>query len=203
MDKEQEILAKATELFLTLGIKSLTMNDVAKRLAISKKTLYQFVTDKDDLVTKCVQSQINQNECEMRQACETAHNAIEELIGFSRVASEKLSRIQPSVFYDLQTYHHKAWMILETFQNESILNLTKNNIQRGIKEGLYRTDLHVEIVSNVYLSIIQGLFRNPSSILNHVSWNDFYLEIFQYHVRGIGNEKGIHYINQYLNSDNE
>ena len=203
MEKEQEIIAKATELFLTLGIKSLTMNDVAKKLAISKKTLYQFVSDKDDLVTKCVQNQINRNECEMKLACEKAENAIEELMGFSKVASEKMSRIQPSVFYDLQTYHHKAWSILEEFQNESIKNLTKRNIQRGIDEGLYRNDLNAEIISNIYISIIQGVIRISLTILNQVSWNEYYHEIFQYHVHGIGNEKGIQYINQYLNSDNE
>ena len=83
-EKETEYIIHASEIFLTHGIKGMTMSDMASKLGISKKTLYTFVSDKNDLVKKCIQLHITANECEMNQACSDSDNAVEELINFSR-----------------------------------------------------------------------------------------------------------------------
>lgn len=199
--KEENIITKASEIFLNYGIKSLTMSDMASKLGISTKTLYSYVQDKNDLVLKCMQSKIDENECEISQACSSASNAIEELIGFSKVASEKMKSIQPSIFYEMKRYHSEAWDLLQTFENETIFNLTKKNLQRGINEGIYRKSMNIDVIAYLYLSIIQGIFQNTISRHVELSITEYYMEIFNYHIRGIANEKGIHLINQYLSEN--
>jgi len=198
MNKEEQIIVKASEIFLTHGIKSLTMSDMATRLGISKKTLYNFVSDKNDLVKKCIQYHIDANECEMKQACEISHNAVEELINFSKIAGSKMKLIHPSIFYDLQKYHPEAWEIIRNFEDLAILELTIHNLQKGIDQGLYRKELNINIIANLYVSVVQSIFNNTAEIQEKTSITEYYFEIFNYHIRGIANEKGIQLINQYL-----
>ena len=198
MNKEEQIIVKASEIFLTHGIKSLTMSDMATKLGISKKTLYNFVSDKNDLVKKCIQYHIDANECEMKQACEISHNAVEELINFSKIAGSKMKLIHPSIFYDLQKYHPEAWEIIRNFEDQAILELTIHNLQKGIDQGLYRKELNINIIANLYVSVVQSIFNNTAEIQERISITEYYFEIFNYHIRGIANEKGIQLINQYL-----
>ena len=196
--KEEQLIEKASETFLSHGIKSLTMSDMASKLGISKKTLYNFVSDKNDLVKKCIQYHISANECEMHEACNVSHNAVEELINFSKIAGSKMKLIHPSIFYDLQKYHPEAWAIIRNFEDKAILELTINNLQKGIEQGLYRKELNINIIANLYVSVVQSIFNNTAVIQDGISVTEYYFEIFNYHIRGIANEKGIKLINQYL-----
>lgn len=199
MDKKgAELLEKASGLFMTLGIKSLTMSDISSKLGISKKTLYNYVTDKNDLVLKCIDLHINTNECEMSEVCQGCDNAIEELISFSKFAGEKMSAIHPSIFYDLQKYHPEAWNKLNAFEENTILNVTKNNLKRGIEEGLFRDDLNVNVIAQIYLSMVQNIFHNNVAVLSGLPMTEYYNNVFNYHIRGIASEAGIKRINELL-----
>lgn len=196
--KEEQLIQKTSEIFLIHGIKSLTMSDIARKLGISKKTLYNFVTDKNELVKNCIQFHINENECEMSDACKVSDNAVEELIKFSKIAGEKMKMIHPSIFYDLRKYHPEAWGIIRNFEDQSILELTINNLKNGIEQGLYRKELNISIIANLYVSLVQSIFTNTAHMPKGISVAEYYFEIFNYHIRGIANEKGIQLINQYL-----
>lgn len=202
-EKERDILEKSTELFLTFGIKSLTMTDIASRLGISKKTLYTVVSDKNDLVKKCITQQIEENNCEIDGACQMANNAIEELIEFSKIASERIKEVHPSIFFDLQKFHPEAWKIVDDFQNSTITQITKQNLSRGKSEGLYRDDLNIDVIANVYVSIMHGIFLRTQPFQNGITNHEFYFQVFNYHIRGIASEKGILLINKHLNTNNE
>lgn len=198
-EKLNGLLLQASDLFLRHGIKSLTMNDIAGKLGISKKTLYNYVSDKNDLVVKCIELHVNTNECEMHEACDISNNAVEELINFSQIAGEKMKIIHPSIFFDIQKYHPDAWSIIRNFEDNSILDLTKANLQKGIDQGLYRKEMNTNIIASLYVSIVQSIFNNTTKLQEGISNADYYFEIFNYHIRGIANEKGIKLINQYLN----
>jgi hypothetical protein len=198
-EKEHDYLLQASEIFLSHGIKSLTMSDMASKLGIAKKTLYTFVTDKNDLVKKCIQLHITANECEMKEACTISNNAVEELINFSRIAGSKMKMIHPSIFFDLQKYHPEAWNLIRNFNDNAILELTKNNLLKGIEEGIYRQEMNIDVIGPVYVSIVQNIFNRTEEIQEGMSIVEYYSEIFNYHIRGIANEKGIKLINQYLN----
>jgi len=197
-EKEQELIIKASQIFLSFGIKSLTMNDIASKLGISKKTLYNYVSDKNDLVKKCILFHIETNECEINEACNVSSNAVEELINFSKIAGEKMKQIHPSIFYDLQKYHPEAWSIIRNFEDKTILDVTKSNLRQGIDEGLYRDDMNIDLIAEIYVSVVQGIFQNTKFLSSGIAMSEYYFQIFNYHIRGIANEKGIKLINQYL-----
>ncbi|MGB0391425.1 MAG: TetR/AcrR family transcriptional regulator [Salibacteraceae bacterium] len=196
-EKINELLAKASALFMTYGIKSLTMNDISSRLGISKKTLYNFVSDKNDLVYKCIDLHIIENECRLMEACTASSNAIEELFTFSRFAGEQFSAIHPSIFFDLQKYHPNAWERLNSFEEKTILEVTKRNLERGIKEGLFRNDFNVDLIAQIYLSMVQNIFYNTPKLLSGLTLSDYYKNMFDYHLRGIASEKGMQLINKH------
>ena len=198
-EKERDYLLQASKNFLSHGIKSLTMSDMASKLGISKKTLYTFVDDKNDLVKKCIQLHITANECEMKEACTISSNAVEELINFSRIAGSKMKMIHPSIFFDLQKYHPEAWSLIRNFEDKAILELTKSNLIKGIEQDLYRKEMNIDVIADLYVSVVQNIFNRTAEIQEGMSIVDYYSEIFNYHIRGIANEKGIKLINQYLN----
>ena len=198
-EKERELFFKASELFLQNGIKSLTMNDIASRLGISKKTLYTYVSDKNDLVKKCIQLHINTNECAILDVCEVSHNAIEELISMSKVAGEQMNKMHPSILFDLQKYHAEAWDLIREFEDNTILDLTKKNLRKGIEQGMYRAEINVDIIALLYVSVVNSIFNNTAPMQDKVSVSEYYFEVFNYHIRGIANNNGIKLINQYLN----
>lgn len=182
---------------MTYGIKSLTMNDISSRLGISKKTLYNYVSDKNDLVYKCIEEHVIKNECEMVKVCQSANNAIEELFAFSRFAGEQISSIHPSIFFDLQKYHPEAWAHLNSFEEKTILEMTKNNLIRGREEGLFRLDFNVDLIAQIYLSMVQNIFNNTPKLLAGLTMSDYYKNMFDYHIRGIASEEGMKLINKH------
>ena len=198
-EKEKELFMHTSELFLQNGIKSLTMNDIASKLGISKKTLYTYVSDKNNLVKECISLHINSDECAMHEACDASHNAIEELVSMSKIASEIMSKMHPSILFDLQKYHPEAWALIREFEDHTILELTKANLLKGIEQGIYRKEMNVEIIASLYVSVVQSIFSNISPSNNKYSITEQYFEIFNYHIRGIANNNGIKLINQYLN----
>jgi AcrR family transcriptional regulator len=198
-EKEKDLFLKSSELFLQNGIKSLTMNDVSSKLGISKKTLYTYVSDKNDLVKKCIQLHISTNECAMHEVCDASHNAIEELINMSKVAGEQMKKMHPSILFDLQKYHSEAWNLIREFEDDTILELTKNNLRKGIEQGFYRAEMNVDVIAVLYVSVVNSIFNNTAPIQEGVSVSEYYFEAFNYHIRGIANNNGIKLINQYLN----
>lgn len=197
-EKLTGLLLQASELFLKHGIKSLTMNDIAGKLGISKKTLYNYVSDKNDLVKKCMQLNIDSKECDMHVACNDSHNAIEELINMSRIAGEIMGKMHPSILFDLQKYHPEAWSLVREFEDKTIFGLTKANLQKGIEQGIYRAEMKVDIIALLYVSVVQSIFNNTAPTKEGVSISEYYFEIFNYHIRGIANNQGVKLINQYL-----
>ena len=198
-EKEKDLFLKASELFLQNGVKSLTMNDIASKLGISKKTLYTYVSDKNDLVKKCIQLHINTNECAMHDVCDNSHNAIEELINMSKVAGEQMNKMHPSILFDIQKYHSEAWDLIREFEDDTIFDLTKKNLRKGIEEGIYRAEMNVDIIALLYVSVVSSIFNNTAQMQEGVSVTEYYFEVFNYHIRGIANNNGIKLINQYLN----
>ncbi len=196
-EKLHELLAKASSLFMMYGIKSLTMNDISSRLGISKKTLYNYVSDKNDLVYQCIDLHVTENECKMASVCQSAGNAIEELYAFSQIAGEQFSAIHPSIFFDLQKYHPEAWTHLNSFEEKTILEVTKKNLIRGTDEGLFRSDFNVDLIAQIYLGMVQNIFNNTPKLLVGLTLSDYYKNMFEYHIRGIASEEGMKLINKH------
>lgn len=199
-EKAIEIIQRSIPIFTRFGIKSVTMDDVARELGISKKTLYKYFKDKNDLIVKGVQMKIDADE-ELCGSVECqSGNAIDELFAISEFVVQNLSNINPSVIFELKKYHPEAFEILNKHKWEFVLKTIRKNINRGIEEGIYRDNMDPEIIARLYVGstdlIMEGsIFPWPEFKVDKV-----YLEILRFQVRGLANKKGIEYLTNKLNN---
>jgi TetR/AcrR family transcriptional regulator, cholesterol catabolism regulator len=200
--KFEELMCRILPLFMRLGIRSLTMDDIAKELSISKKTIYKYVSDKSDLVNKAMEMMCKFDQYMADEITKNSKNAIDEIIGISQHANEKLQMIHPSLHFDLEKYYPTAW---ETFNNHKLIFIrdkVKGNIERGIKEGLYRKNLDSFIVATIYTAKIDMIFDPDIFPPTKYAFKDVHMEFVRYHIRGIASEKGIDYLTDIIKQEN-
>jgi AcrR family transcriptional regulator len=200
MELQQRVLLKADELFRTYGIRSVTMDDIAKALGISKKTLYQSYSEKDILIQETVDMTIS-NHYSGILSCKgiAAENAIHEQFAINELLGKMMHGINPIMFYDLQKYYPSIWNKFSEFRNTKVLAEIQDNISRGIKEGLYRNDFDVLVQSKMRLAEIDSCFKYdifPPSNFSIVQVMKQSTEMFMY---GMVTLKGYKLINQYKN----
>lgn len=188
-------------LFMKYGIKSLTMDDISSHLGISKKTLYQYVSDKKDLVMQGMALMIEHEKSMLCHAMETSQNAIDELIGVTRCVSSEIGDMHPSVIFDLQKYHPDAWKLMENHKKNFIYNMMLENLKRGIKEGYYRDNLDPFVITNIYIGMVDNVLNPENPIHKNMSIDQLHQEIIRYHIKGIANEKGLLYLKDALKNN--
>jgi TetR/AcrR family transcriptional regulator, cholesterol catabolism regulator len=193
-EKQTALLEQVNKLFMRHGIKSMTMDDVANNLRISKKTLYQFVTDKNDLVERSMARMNCQHNDAIDAICAQGLNAIDEQYEIAKYVSGVLSQVHPSIHYDLEKYHPRAWEEFNGQKREHIYACMTRNMHNGMKEGLYRDDLNVDIIAKIYLARFDLLFDGELFPAEKYRFADIMWESFRYHVRGIASEKGVKYL---------
>ncbi|MGB6037580.1 MAG: TetR/AcrR family transcriptional regulator [Cryomorphaceae bacterium] len=193
-EKELKIIADAIKVFMTYGIKSVTMDDIARHMRMSKKTLYQYVSDKNDLVKRCLDHDCQITETTVNEILTKGLNAIEENFEISKHIVEDLKNIHPSIFYDLEKYYLEAWNTMHELRHEFVGAVMEKNMERGIKEGLYREDLNVKIMTQLWVARLNIIFDPNIFDLNEFSLADVYRQMFIHHVRGIASDKGVKYI---------
>jgi AcrR family transcriptional regulator len=196
-DKKKEIIEKVKDLYKTYGIKSVTMDDVARHLAISKKTLYQFFQDKDELVSSVVECDFEQKNLETRFDSSYL-NAIEEVFEYYKFQIKMIKDHKPSFIYDLRKYYPAVYSKVQFRMRDRILTLTTANIRKGKSEGIYRSDLDEEIISRLNLMRIEGImsgefFKPGEELSQHL-----FTEIYKYHMYAIVNDEGRRILEKHL-----
>lgn len=192
-EKYSQILQGALETFMSLGIKSVTMDDIASRLGVSKKTLYKYVSDKEDLIMKSLQVH-HDSECSFIEKMKEQNlNAIDENFEISRNIIAQIQNIHPSVMFDMDKYYPRAKKMFEDYKQEVVYKWVQDNLERGIKEGLYRDDMNVQIIAGLYVTRMDDLFNPHYFPSTEFAFKDVYLESFRYHLRGIASDKGLKY----------
>ncbi len=199
MNEEFEsIISRVTELYYQYGIKSVTMDDVARELGMSKKTLYKYVSNKDELVEYCVNNLVEKRDCAFKEIEKEAMNAIEELFLVNEHVVNMLKNYNPSTEYDLKKYYPHLYGKLRKFRRENMYEAVKNNIVKGKQENLYRENLDEDIISRVHVSRIENSFANEMFGIEELTSWKFIREMFIYHVHGIANGKGINFFYEKL-----
>ena len=143
----ERIKQKAHELFMQFGLKSVSMDDIATKLGISKKTIYQFYIDKDALVDDVIKSVLEHSETCCTKDTKVAENAVHEIFLAMDFIMEVFRSMNPSLIYDMQKYYPAAYQKFLQHKNDYLFGVVKQNLQRGIKEELYRADLKVELIA--------------------------------------------------------
>ncbi len=198
MDKKfQSILADTLKIFQTYGIRSVSMDDIARELKISKKTLYQYVSNKTELVEKVFRYQSHQNDIFIEQYSNGNGNAIDVLLEISKWIHQEIKKINPQLSFDLNKYYPDLFQKVFQEKRQYIHDHVKQNIEKGISEGLFRKDLNVNLIASLYVKKLEDLHEPEGLLCNeNVSFKTIFNVMFDNHIRGIANEKGIQYYEQ-------
>ena len=181
------------------------MDDICRELGISKKTLYQYVESKSDLIAKILQITFGEHGKRMLELIEGEHNAIDELLAVSRKVCLNMQNFNPSIIFDLHKYYPEIYKTHYDAKMIAIFNDIKANLNKGITEGLYRDDMDVDLVSRLYVQKLEDV-HTPSFLASMatdvVSYANVFHVMFDNHIRGICNATGLAYYEkqkQYLN----
>jgi AcrR family transcriptional regulator len=187
---KDRIIKGAGELFVRYGVRSITMDDIAHHLGISKKTLYQHFSDKDDIVASAMSSYISKRCTEFESLRSKVANAIEELVLMSERLKESVKNANPSMLFDLQKYHQRAWELWKTYRNKYIRESLMKNLKEGIQQGFYREDIDPEIVATIRLEMIQIGFDEHIFPREEFSVAEVQTQLLEHFTQGILTSKG-------------
>jgi len=195
-DELKNILERVRLLYNKYGIKSITMDDVARELGISKKTLYQYVVDKTDLVQKTMQLGYEKHQCEFDAVFCCDKNAIEELIDMHRLVNGTMKEFNPSTDYDLRKYYPEIFRQIQEMRKQRMYQNVLSNLKKGKEQGIYRKELNESVIAKLTIIRIFQMLDNETVTLTEFTSPEFFTEVLIYHIRGIANEKGLNILEQ-------
>lgn len=195
---EQRIIDKAHELFFRYGIKAVTMDDMATKMGVSKKTLYQHFADKHSLVEAVVRKEIAADEAECHCNLKNSENAVHETFLALAMMQEMLETMNPSIIFEMEKYHPSAFDIFKQHKNQFIYKMIRENIKRGMAEGMYREGLDADVLAKFRIESIFIPF-NPELFPPH-KYNILETEtqLMEHFLYGICTSKGQKQIEKYF-----
>jgi len=176
---------------MTYGLKSVSMDDISRKLGISKKTLYQHVGNKNDLVKQVIQKFIGLQHEVILSITNESSDAIEEYLDLSRHFLSTIRQMKPTITYDLQKYYSDSWNIITKDHFNFLQNVIQKNIERGIDQELYRQNVNADIIAKLYISKNHAIADESLFPLQKYSKDELLIEFVKYHLHGIASAKGI------------
>jgi AcrR family transcriptional regulator len=186
-----KILEKSNELFLNLGFKSVTMDEIASALGISKKTLYKYFSNKTALIDAVTEYMFDTICCSIDTICDQKLNPIDELFQIKRVVMEHLKDEKSSPLYQLQKHYPAIYASLKQKQFLIMQETIQENLKRGVQSGVFRSSIDIDFISRIYFSGMIGIKDQQIFPLKKYSMNTLTSLYLEYHLRGISTEKGI------------
>ncbi len=196
--KDKDIIRKVAQLYKKYGIKSITMDDVARELGISKKTLYEHFSDKMHLVDAVVDLEVNLNDLRLQELKKKLENAVQEVFQIFRFHLQMLKEYNPALEFDLKKYYPENYFRLKRIKRAKIRETTLRNLKKGKREGFYRKELNEEIITKLNILRIESLYESDLFSQEELYSHAFSKEMFLYHLHGILSAKGIEYLNNNL-----
>jgi AcrR family transcriptional regulator len=198
MDVRERILETALKMFRTYGVKGVTMFDIARDCGISKKTVYEHFVDKQSLVDEGMQQMLNNHTAYFNEGLQITTNAIEELVRNMRYIVSLARTLNPVLLYEIQKYHPDTWRNIENFRSDGVLCNIKANLKRGMTEGLYRQNLHVDIVARMRQLQLEAAFDPVPYPADKFEMHVVMEQVTAHFILGIATIKGHKLVNQYL-----
>jgi AcrR family transcriptional regulator len=197
-EKLNSLLERVFKLYNKFGIKSVTMDDVARELGISKKTLYQYVSDKAELVEKVITQNTDHHRRVIYGIVAQGHNAIEELLEVNRYMNQMMKEQNPTLDYDLKKYYPEIHARLVRESRKRMYESIRLNLVKGQKEGLYRQDMDIDVISRLHMTRLEYKYSSDSFTITELNSEKIMKEIFIYHLHGIASDKGRQVLNEKL-----
>ncbi|MFZ5973248.1 MAG: TetR/AcrR family transcriptional regulator [Bacteroidota bacterium] len=189
-DIKDKILTGARDLFLKYGIRSVSMDDIARQLAVSKKTIYQYFADKDEIVTQVAKMHLEDDRCEFDKVVSNAKNALDELVRMSAHLRKRTRELNPALLFDLQKFHNKAWNEWTAYRKSFVHTQIVRNLKQGIEEGLFREDLNPDILATMRIELVQLAFNTDVFAPQQYKLPDVHMQLFDHFIYGLLTDKG-------------
>jgi TetR/AcrR family transcriptional regulator, cholesterol catabolism regulator len=199
METQERILHKSHELYMKYGIRSVSMDEIAAHLGISKKTIYQYYADKDALVAAVVDIEINNTECECGDHKNNSENAIHEIFLAMDMLQEMFANLNPSIIYDLEKYHPKTYKRFMDHHNRFMYGIIKDNLERGKSENIYRQDINTDIIARFRLASMFSIFNTDFFPHGKYQLANICNEMTNHFLHGLINDYGKALIVRYKN----
>lgn len=188
---KEKIIEISNDLFLNFGFKSVTMDDIANKLGVSKKTIYKFFKNKTELVDAVTDHVFNSVCTGIDEICALKENPIDELFDIKKLVMKHLKDEKSSPQYQLQKYYPNIYQSLKRRQFEVMQECVIENLKYGIELGLYRENIDPEFISRIYFNGLIGIKDKDLFPLNNYSMKTLMNFYYEYHLRGICTEKGL------------
>ncbi len=198
MEIKDRIIAKAREQFFRYGIKSVTMDDIANELGISKKTIYLHFEDKDDIVHQVMLLEMKQDKCDWDELEKNSKDVIERVVKSMDLIKQAFTEINPSTFFDIKKYHPKSWQLFQEHKQNFILVSIIKDLKDGIEQGYFRPEIKVDILARMRLEQIELGFDPQVFPQNRYNIVEVELTMLDNFIRGILTEKGLQVYQEYF-----
>lgn len=201
MEVRERILKAAEALFMKFGIRSVTMDEIASELGISKKTIYLHFEDKDSIVNNVATLRMVCDQFESEQIYKQAENPIDEVFREIEMFKNHAATLNPMVVYDLKKYYPKTWQVFQEHKQTVFLEITKRNLIEGVEQGLYRKEINIDILAKLRMEEIDFAF--DQSVFPHEKFSQFEVHktFIDHFLRGIITEKGLKIYQKYIQAN--
>ncbi|MGB0525252.1 MAG: TetR/AcrR family transcriptional regulator [Flammeovirgaceae bacterium] len=195
---KERIIEKTADMFMRYGVRSVTMDDIANRISISKKTIYQHFKDKKEVVKVCMEYLMNQDYEEMMEIQRVSKDSIHEMVLLSVKFREKTKEMNPGLLFDLKKYHPDAWQVYLDMKDRCFKSTIVDALERGKKEGVIREEIDISVIAQMRIAHVEVGFDpevfSPSEYdIAHVQE-----QMFTHFVYGVTTTKGQELFNHYL-----
>lgn len=193
---KNKIIIRATELFLSLGFKSVTMDDLAQSMGISKKTIYQFFKNKDQLIRSCTRSIQTKLVEEFNEIRKNAGNPIIELFQVKKEVMKILGNTETAPQFQLQKFYPEIYKELKNREFDLVGKNLQESLERGINSGYFRKEINIDFIMRIYLNGLAGVRDINLFPIKEFKVEQVLEEFIEYHLRAISTKKGLTLLNR-------
>lgn len=194
--KNIQILNISLDLFTEYGTRSVSMAEIARNCSMSRATLYQYYPSKKELIQKMFNHSLKLYKRLRKEIQKKNYNAIDVLIEVSYYVHKSLEKYNPMLQYDLAKYHTEDFNDFINKKLEFLQEDIKSNLEQGMQENLYRDDLNASIITEIYMQRLSDIHRKNFQMKSTLSFQDIFILMFENHIRGIANAKGVLYFEE-------
>jgi len=194
---EDRILRETGDMFFRHGIRSITMDDIASALGISKKTIYIYYKDKSDLVRSFTDLELSNHQAEIHDIRDRSKDPIDEIFQMMAHLESFFKKVNPSMIYDLQKYHPQSWQLFKDFKEKVVTGFVEENLRKGIQMDLYRKEIKLKILSRLRIEEVEMGFNPQLFPPDQYRMNEVHLALIEHFLYGIVTLKGLKLIEKY------
>lgn len=191
--KTNEIIVQTAKLFRQYGVRSVSVDDIARELGISKKTFYKYIANKEELIKLIMNYSFSRIKEKVEEVIQSKYNAIDALLEISKTVNEDVKLFTPTVSFDLKKYYPEIYNEHINRSKEWVMKAVTTNLKNGIKQGYYRKEINPDIVAALYVNKIEALHSSELCEKHEITFELIFETMFENHLRGIANKSGVEY----------